>query len=162
MLCIVLLLSINQVYAQGKGVFFFFDEDSEETYYPEYSEDIFMEGDPGYKAYGERKVKNGIWFKIGNYMLFHRDGMQQKKVDTTFLKGEKILNATQVAQFLNYVGNEKAKKFEREKGVKLGTFKPGGLPEFVYRPDPPMYIVKKIQEGYLLYEVEWENEWEEY
>ena len=80
MLCIVLLLSINQVYAQGKGVFFFFDEDSEETYLPEYTGDIIMEGDPGYKVYEVLKEKDGIRFQIGDYLLFHQEiGLTQSR-----------------------------------------------------------------------------------
>ena len=87
MLCIVLLLSINQVYAQGKGVFFFFDEDSEETYLPEYTGDIIMEGDPRPKAYRVGKVKyswsgekkDGIGFKLEIIRFFTAMTCNKKK-----------------------------------------------------------------------------------
>ena len=62
--CIVLLLSINPVYAQGKGIFFFFDEGSKEPYNPHYITYIKIEGEEEPKAYEERKVKDGILFYI--------------------------------------------------------------------------------------------------
>ena len=142
MLCIILLLSINPVYAQGKGIFFFFDEGSKEPYNPHYITYIKIEGEEEPKAYEERKVKNGILFFIQDISLFHRNGMEQKKVDTTFLKGEDILNASEVAKFLDNVVKERYKEA-------------GSNPfYFVYNPDPPMCIVNRPQDEYHLYEVE--------
>ena len=77
--------------------------------------------------------------------------MEQKKVDTTFLKGEDILNASEVVQFFLNVYDEKYKEAEKKQIVVF-------ILRFVYRPDPLMYIVKKIQGGYILYEVRWETE----
>ena len=130
--CIVLLLSINKIYAQNKGKFIFFDKKHTDFY-------------------EEIKTKDGIYFYIGGgrYNLFHRNGMQQKKVGDSFLKGEKILDAIEAMKFLSNVYHEKYEEAEKQQILVL-------VLEFVYRPDPPIYIVKKTQYEYLLYEVEWE------